>query len=92
MNEYETYNYQTSLEDSIELRKAIAKLEDLLTKKHAEYENVVNLYEDFKQIHEKLKKDCKDLNEKYIMLYEEMKRQQKQHETEVQKIKSVSSL
>jgi hypothetical protein len=90
MNDYETYNYQTNLEDTIELRKAMAKLEDLLTKKHTEYDNLVNLYEDFKGIHEKTKKECKDLNEKYIMLYEEKKRQEKGHETEIAKIKQVS--
>jgi hypothetical protein len=89
MNDFETYNYQTSLEDAIELRKAVAKLEDLLMKKHIEYENLLKLYEDFKQFNEKTKKECKDMNEKYIALYEEKKRGEKQHEGEIQKLKTV---
>jgi hypothetical protein len=85
---YQT-NYQTNLEDTIELRKAVSKLEDLLTKKHLEYENLLNLYEDFKQLLEKSKKECKELNEKYITLYEDKKREERQHEMEIQKLKTV---
>jgi hypothetical protein len=90
MNDFETYNYQTSLEDTIELRKAVAKLEDLLMKKHTEYDNVLRIYDDLKQVHEKVKKECKDLNEKYIMQYDELKKQEKHHEADIQKLKSVN--
>jgi hypothetical protein len=92
MNEFETYNYQAHLEEAIELRKAIAKLEDLLTKKHIENENLKQIYEDFKIIHERVKKENKDLNEKTIILFEDKKSEQKAFEAEIKKLKSVINL
>lgn len=90
MADYENFhNFQTNLEDNIELRRAITKLEDLLSKKHAENENLLKLYEDFKLLNDKTKKECKELHEKYINLYEDKKKVEKQHETETQKLKNV---
>ena len=82
-------SYQINLEENIELRKAIVRLEDLLSKKHTEFENLLNLYDDMKQINEKTKMECLVLNEKYMALFEDKRRMEKNYESEIQKVKNV---
>jgi hypothetical protein len=81
-------SYLTNLEDNIELRKAIAKLEDILNKKHSENELLLQVQQDLKTINEKLRKECSDLNLKLVTLLNDKKHLEKKHETEVSKLKS----
>lgn len=82
-------NYQINLEDNIELRKAIAKLEDLLSKKHLEIENITKLYQDFKLINEKNRKEVQELSSKLSQAYSEKSNSEKKYEAEIQKLKNV---
>jgi hypothetical protein len=85
-------DYHITLEDNIELRKAVAKLEDGLTKKHHEYESLHRIYESLKELNEKTKKDCRDLNEKYLSIYEDKRRSEKQQELEILNMKNVLTI
>ena len=82
-------NYQINLEDNIEMRKAIAKLEDLLSKKQIEVQNVTRLYEDFKLINDKNRKECQELSHKISQAYSEKSNLEKKYEAEIHKLKSV---
>ena len=82
-------NYQINLEDNIEMRKAIAKLEDLLSKKQTEVQNVTKLYEDFKLINDKNRKECQELSHKITQCYSEKSNLEKKYEAEIHKLKSV---
>jgi hypothetical protein len=84
------YNHQINLENNIELQKAIAKLEDLLTRKHLENENLINMHNDFKELHEKMRKECAELNSKLIAVYNEKNMQEKKFHGEIEKLKNVS--
>ena len=91
-NENENYyNYQINLENNIELQKAIAKLEDLLAKKHIENENLIQMHNDFKELHEKLRKECSDLNKKLLTEYNEKSTREKKYQAESEKLKNVST-
>lgn len=85
-------NYQINLEDNIEMRKAIAKLEDLLSKKQMEVQNVTKLYEDFKLINDKNRKECHELSQKLTQLYSEKSNLEKKYESEIHKLKSVMNI
>ena len=93
MADYENFqnfnNYQINLEDNIEMRKAIAKLEDLITKKQIETDNITKLYQDFKSINEKNRKECQELNLKITQAFSEKSNLEKKYEAEIQKIKHV---
>jgi len=84
------YNYQINLENNIELQKAIAKLEDLLSKKHLENENLMRMHNEFKELHEKMRKECSDLNSKLIGVYSEKNLIEKKYQGEIDKLKNVS--
>ena len=84
------YNYQINLENNIELQKAIAKLEDLLAKKHIENENLIQMHNDFKELHEKIRKECTDLNKKLLTEYNEKNMREKKYQAETEKLKNVS--
>jgi hypothetical protein len=90
MAEYENFqDYQTNLENNIELRKAMTKLEDLLAKKHAENENLFKMHQDFKILHEKMRKECGELNQKLIVSYGEKSMTEKKYEAEISRLKNV---
>ncbi len=84
------YNYQINLENNIELQKAIARLEDLLSKKHVENENLISMHNEFKELHEKMRKECSDLNSKLIGVYSEKNSIEKKYQGEIEKLKNVS--
>ena len=83
------YNCQINLENNIELQKAIAKLEDLLSKKHTENENLIKMHNDFKELHEKIRKECGELSSKLISLHNEKNSQEKKYQSEIGKLRSV---
>ena len=81
--------YVFNLEDNIELRKAIAKLEDIIQKKYNENDNLLKIYEDMKLLNEKIKKELFELNEKYLNLIDEKKKTDIIHKEEIEKLKEV---
>jgi chromosome segregation ATPase len=81
-------SYLNNLEDNIELRKAIAKLEDILNKKHSENEILIQIQQDLKTVNEKMRKECSDLNHKLVQLLNQKKNQEKKHDSEINKLRS----
>jgi len=81
-------NYQIDLEDNIEMRKAITKLGDLVARKQIEIDNITKIYQDFKIINEKNRKECQELSHKLAQCYSE-RSNTKKHDAEMQKIKNV---
>jgi uncharacterized membrane protein len=82
-------NYQIDLEDNIEMRKAITKLGDLVARKQIEIDNITKIYQDFKIINEKNRKECQELSHKLAQCYSERSNTEKKHDAEMQKIKNV---
>ena len=82
-------NYQINLEDNIEMRKAIAKLEELLSKKQIEVQNLTKLHEDFKLLNDKNRKECQELSFKITQSYSEKSNLEKKYEAEIHKLKNV---
>jgi len=93
MADYENHrnfnNYQINLEDNIEMRKALTLLGDLVAKKQIENDNITKLYQDFKIINEKNRKECHELGQKLIEAHSEKSKIEKNYEAEVQKLKNV---
>jgi uncharacterized membrane protein len=93
MADYENHqnfnNYQINLEDNIEMRKAITKLGDLVAKKQIENDNITKLYQDFKIINEKNRKECHELSQKLTEAHSEKSMIEKKYEAEIQKLKNV---
>jgi hypothetical protein len=93
MANFETFqNYQHNLEENIELKKAVAKLEDLLSKKHLEIENLLKLHTNFKALHEKTRKECADLNQKLIQSYTEKSTLEKKYDSEATRNRQVKMI
>ncbi len=93
MADYENFqnfhNYQINLEDNIEMRKAITKLGDLVAKKQIEIDNITKIYQDFKIINDKNRKECQELSQKLAQSYSEKSNTEKKYEAEILKIKNV---
>lgn len=96
MADYENFqnfnNYQINLEDNIEMRKAITKLGDLVSKKQIEIDNITKIYQDFKIINDKNRKECQELSQKLVQAYSEKSNTEKKYEAEIQKLKNVLSV
>jgi uncharacterized membrane protein len=82
-------NYQVDLDDNIQMRKAIAKMEDLMARKQIEIDNLTKLYQDIKLINEKNRKECQEINQKLTLAYSDKSNTEKKYEAEIQKLKSV---
>ena len=85
----ELENYRDNLEENVELRKVVSKLEDLLSKKHSENENMIKLHQEFKILNDKTRKECTELNQKLILSYSEKSNIEKKYESEINRIKNV---
>jgi hypothetical protein len=57
-------DFKSLLDENIELRKALAKLEELFKREKQEREEIQRLYENVKILNEKTKNECLDLNQK----------------------------
>lgn len=92
MNDIDNLEYfDEHLEDNIELRKAVTKLEDLLTEERTEKENIKRIHENFKTLHDKVRKECMDLNQKLIETLTEKCQLEKKYESDFEKIKNVKN-
>jgi hypothetical protein len=81
--------YQESLDENIELNKARAKLEELLTRERAEKEQIKRIYENLKIDYEKRRKECNELNEKLIQAITVKKQSEEKYENELTRMKTV---
>jgi ABC-type sugar transport system ATPase subunit len=83
------FAYQESLDENIELNKARAKLEELLTRERAEKEQIKRIYENLKIDYEKRRKECNELNEKLIQAITVKKQSEEKYENELTRMKTV---
>ena len=91
MTENYGITYHDNLDENIELNKARAKLEDMWTKEKTEKELLKKIYENLKLDHEKRRKECNDLNEKFIQAITLKKQSEEKYENEISRLKSVKN-
>ena len=77
-----------TLDDVLEHKKLIAKLEDELEKKEYELSSVMKIYQDLKTVYEKTRKECTDLNTKLITSYNDKNTLEQKYENEISRLKS----
>ena len=82
-------SYQDNLEENIELNKARAKLEDMLTREKAEKEQIKRIYDNLKLDYERRRKECNELNDKLIQAITLKKQSEDKYENELTRLKSV---
>lgn len=87
-NVEKAYSYQQYLEENVELKKIISKLENLLSKERSEKVSLQKIHEDFKLIHDKTRKELQDLNTKLSQNYNDRLNQERKFELELQKQKA----
>ena len=77
-----------TLDDVLEHKKLIAKLEDELEKKEYELSSIMKIYQDLKTVYEKTRKECTDLNNKLITSYNDKNTLEQKYENEISRLKS----
>ena len=77
-----------TLDDVLEHKKLIAKLEDELEKKEYELSSIMKIYQDLKTVYEKTRKECTDLNTKLITSYNDKNTLEQKYENEISRLKS----
>lgn len=82
-------SYQENLEENIELSKAKAKLEEMLIRERAEKEQIKRIYENLKIDYERRRKECNDLNDKFIQAMTTSKQNEERLEGELVRMKGV---
>lgn len=82
-------SYQELLEENVELRKAVSKLQNVLTKEHSEKETLKKIHSEFKEIHERTRKELHELNTKLLNSYAEKSTLEKRLDQELAKQKSL---
>lgn len=82
--------YQLNLNDLLEYKKLVLKMEDEMEKKENKLENIMKVYQDLKSIHEKTRMECGELNQKLIKSYDERNAMERKYKVEISKIESVT--
>jgi hypothetical protein len=85
-------SYQENLEENIELNKARAKLEEMLTREKAEKEQLKKIYDNLKIDYERRRRECNELNDKFIHAMTSGKQTEEKLENEISRLKSVRIL
>lgn len=83
--------YQLNLNDLLEYKKLVAKMEDEMEQKENKLESIMKVYQDLKSIHEKTRMECGELNQKMIKSYDEKSAIERKYKAEISKIESVST-
>jgi len=86
---FDSYNFQNNLDENIELKKCVAKLEELYSKEKREKDEIQKIYENFKFLNEKTRRECSDLNQKLAFSYQAKTQLEEKYEGEIAKYKSV---
>ena len=79
--------YQDILEQLLEFRKYSIKLERELEKKENEKQNYIKLYNDLKELHQKIQNQNEDLRQQIQTLFEEKLNMENQYKNENKKLK-----
>lgn len=77
-----------NLDEVLEMKKLISKLEDELEKSEYEKSSLMKIYQDLKVVYDKTRKECGDLNTKLINSYNEKNNLEKKYENEISLLKS----
>ena len=77
---------EEEINNMIEYKRLIYKLEDELKKKNSENELMVKLNDDLKKLCDNLKNECLEQNEKLLLQYEEIKNLNKKYKEEIKNI------
>jgi chromosome segregation ATPase len=78
------YNY----DEILEYKKYISKLENLAKNQEHKIESLTKLYDDLKELNKRTQKECTELNNKLIALYDEKTNLEKKYQNELEKQKS----
>ena len=81
------FNNIQEFENNYELRKALNKLENELQKKDYELNLTKNLYQELKELNEKSRKECNDLNIKLNTVRSDMRNIEKKYQNEISTMK-----
>ena len=87
MDENPQNNYQEILDQLLEYRNYSMKLEKDLEKKNNEKQDYINLYNDIKELHQKVQKNNEDLRQQIQTLNEEKLNMENQYKNENKKLK-----
>lgn len=82
------YPYQRYLEENMELKKIVSKLENLLSKERNEKLSLQKIYEDFKLLHDKTRKELQDTNTRLQNVHNEKLTFEKKLEQELERQKN----
>ena len=80
-------NYQETLDQLLEFRKYSIKLEKEIAKKEIEKQNYIKLYNDLKELHQKIQNQNEDLRQQIQTLFEEKLNMENQYKNENKKLK-----
>ena len=67
----ENLSYQETLDQLLEYRKLVARMEDEVTKKENEKQSIIQVYQDMKVLYEKSRIECNDLSIRLKTIIEE---------------------
>jgi len=91
-SKFDTYNIENNLNENFELKKCIAKLEELYQREKREKEEIQKIYENFKILNEKTRRECGDLNQKLAQAIQIKTNLEEHYESELTKYKSVKMI
>lgn len=78
----ENFSYQETLDQLLEYRKLVARLEDEVTKKENEKQSIIQVYQDMKFLYEKSRTECNDLNIRLKTIIEEKEKMESKYKAE----------
>lgn len=87
-NVEKAFFHKEILEENIEYKRIISKLENLLSKERSEKNSLQKIHEDFKIMNEQTRKEYHELEKKYLTLSIEISQLEKKHDQEILKYKN----
>ena len=78
----ENLSYQETLDQLLEYRKLVARMEDEVTKKENEKQSIIQVYQDMKVLYEKSRIECNDLNIRLKTIIEEKQNMENKYKSE----------
>ena len=78
----ENLSYQETLDQLLEYRKLVARMEDEVTKKENEKQSIIQVYQDMKVLYEKSRIECNDLSIRLKTIIEEKQNMENKYKAE----------
>ena len=78
----ENLSYQETLDQLLEYRKLVARMEDEVTKKENEKQSIIQVYQDMKVLYEKSRIECNDLSFRLKTIIEEKQNMENKYKAE----------